>query len=197
MNNGKENTFTYRELSRLGEISTPHLSGNPGENVNRLLLVYAIECGLKAVWLRQTSRSLFDADDISKTGHDLNEIIKQLHLGKRLSPQFDLADAHDERHKRVPRKGNSVESLHQVWRYGGRLVAPVDDAGMEAQLEAVHRLIEKVKSRPIINRARAAADLAGRGKGFEAENAAVEPHARRGPVGGLLPRQDGHCLFRR
>ena len=139
----KKILFTYRELFKAWRDLYAASVRQPRENVNRLLLVYAIECGLKAVWLKQASRSLFDADDISKTGHDLNEIIKQLHLGKRLSPQFDLADAHDERHKRVPRKGNSVESLHQVWRYGGRLVAPVDDAGMEAQLEAVHRLIDK------------------------------------------------------
>jgi hypothetical protein len=117
----------------------------PRGNAHRLLLFYAVECGLKAMWLKQENRTLFASDAIQRTGHDLNDVIKQLRLGAKLSPEgFHLGDVKDERRNTVTRKHNRLDALHQAWRYGGDLVhPPVDDATMEAQLEQVHQLIEK------------------------------------------------------
>lgn len=135
--------FTDRELRRAWrELHTASAQPVRG-NAHRLLLVYAIECGLKAVWLKQAGRTLFGASDIGKTGHDLNEIIKQLYLGTKLSAEFNLDDVRDTRPKIITRKKNRVDALHQAWRYGGKLTPPIDDAAMEAQLEAVQLLIEK------------------------------------------------------
>ena len=136
--------FSLRELTRAWR--NLHLASRqlPRGNAHRLLLVYAMECGLKAAWLKREGRTLFGAADIARTGHDLNEVLKSLHLGAKLHPVFHLSDVKDERRNAISRKHNRIDALHQAWRYGGELCAPpVDDSAMEAQLEAVHRLIEK------------------------------------------------------
>ena len=136
--------FTLRELQRAWKALRLASSQLPRTNAHRLLLFYSIECGLKAVWLRRESRTLFVASDIHRTGHDLNDILKQLRLGAVLPVSFDLNEAKDERKNPVSRRPLRIDALHQVWRYGGELVSPpVDDAAMEEKLEAVQRLIEK------------------------------------------------------
>lgn len=136
--------FTLRELQRAWKALRSASSQSPRTNAHRLLLVYSIECGLKAVWLKRESRTLFAASDIQRTGHDLNDILKQLRIGAVLPLSFDLSDAKDERKNPVVRRQCRIDALHQAWRYGGELVSPpMDDAAMEEKLEAVQRLIEK------------------------------------------------------
>lgn len=136
--------FTLRELQRAWKSLRSASSQLPRTNAHRLLLVYSIECGLKAVWLKRESRTLFVATDIARTGHDLNAVIKQLRMGAVLPVSFDLSDAKDERKNPVPRRHCRIDALHQAWRYGGELAPPPgDDAAMESKLEAVQRLIEK------------------------------------------------------
>jgi hypothetical protein len=136
--------FTLRELQRAWKALRSASSQLPRTNAHRLLLVYSIECGLKAMWLKNECRTLFVTSDIARTGHALNDVIKQLRLGAVLPTSFDLSDAKDERNKPVTRRPCRIDTLHQVWRYGGELATlPIDDAGMEEKLEAVQRLIEK------------------------------------------------------
>jgi hypothetical protein len=136
--------FTLRELQRAWKALRLASSQIPRTNAHRLLLIYSVECGLKAVWLRRESRTLFVASDIQRTGHDLNEVIKQLRMGVVLPVFFDLSDAKDERKSPVLRRHCRIDALHQAWRYGAELASPaVDDSVMEEKLEAVQRLIEK------------------------------------------------------
>lgn len=136
--------FTLRELKRAWSDLYTASSQLPRGNAHRLLLVYAIECGLKAVWLKRESRTLFTSVDIGRTGHDLNDVIKQLRLGAKLPPLFHLDEVKDGRRNSISRKDNRIDALHQAWRYGGELVSPpMNDASMEAQLEIVQQLIEK------------------------------------------------------
>ena len=96
------------------------------------------------MWLKNECRTLFVAADIARTGHDLNEVIKQLRMGVVLPISFDLSEAKDEQKNTVARRYCRLDTLHQVWRYGGELLnPPMDDAAMEEKLEAVQRLIEK------------------------------------------------------
>ena len=119
-------------------------SQSPRTNAHRLLLVYSVECGLKAMWLKNECRTLFVAADIARTGHDLNEVIKQLRIGVLLPTHFDLSDAKDEQKNVVFRRHCRLDTLHQVWRYGAELEnPPMDDVAMEERLEAVQQLIEK------------------------------------------------------
>ncbi len=136
--------FSERELKRalrdLSETSTPP-SGNLRKNPHRLLLFYAVECGLKAVWLKRQSRTLFDQDDINKTGHDLRQVLKDLRVGDDLSLPSSLTFSPVKRNnKNVSRTGN-ISILHQGWRYGGECVIPSDEE-CETQLEKVMAWIE-------------------------------------------------------
>ncbi|EQD39132.1 hypothetical protein B1A_17001, partial [mine drainage metagenome] len=76
--------FTDRELKRawreLSTIATP-VAGSFCMNPHRLLLFYAVECGLKAVWLKRQNRNLFNREDIKSTGHDLRLVLKELKVG--------------------------------------------------------------------------------------------------------------------
>lgn len=142
--------FSLRELKQAWRSLYAASTKLPRGNAHRLLLFYAIECGLKAVCIKRENRNLYNGEDSSgksiggKSGHDLRAIITQLHLGVSLSPIFHLSAVKDDRQNLIFRNGNTNDTLHQAWRYGGQLLSPpTDDAAMEAQLETIHRLIEK------------------------------------------------------
>lgn len=133
--------FTDRELTRawrdLSSVVNSQPIGIP-KNPHRLLLFYAVECGLKAIWLKRQGRTLFDGADIKQTGHDLREVLKALNVGSALSlpKTFRLPDAlHSQTKAPLPRNG-SIGDLHQVWRYGGQCDAPTDQ-DCEQQLQKV------------------------------------------------------------
>lgn len=136
--------FTNRELARaLRELSvaaTPAVEGDR-QNPHRLLLFYAVECGLKAVWLKRQGRTLFERDDIQRTGHDLRQILKDLNVGSGLSlpDNFRLAAA-SRGQATIPRNGKFGD-LHQVWRYGGKCETPTDH-DCEQQLQKVLNWIQ-------------------------------------------------------
>ncbi len=132
--------FTDQELKRawrqLSKISLP-LNNGERENAHRLLLFYAVECGLKVVWLKRNSRTLFTGDDINRTGHDLASTLTQLRAGHllELPPSIQLSEVRAADGRLLQRNGR-LESLHQVWRYGGQCQTPQDTA-CERQLELV------------------------------------------------------------
>ncbi|AEM46596.1 hypothetical protein Acife_0371 [Acidithiobacillus ferrivorans SS3] len=134
--------FTDRELKRawreLSAIATP-AAGTVRKNPHRLLLFYAVECGLKAVWLKRQSRSLFDRGDIDKTGHNLRQLLKELRVGADLSLPENL-QLQPVTQDRIPRYGN-ISILHQAWRYGGECTAPTDQ-DCENQLQQVLKWIQ-------------------------------------------------------
>lgn len=129
--------FSDRELKRawreLSEIATLP-AGGERKNPHRLLLFYAVECGLKAVWLKRQNRTLFEQEDIDKTGHDLRKVLKDLNIGSSLSLPEDisLGPAKRDNHQSLPRNGK-ISILHQAWRYGGKCKTP-NDQDCEVQL---------------------------------------------------------------
>jgi hypothetical protein len=135
--------FTDRELKRGWRDLYKASEQLPRNNAHRLLLLYSIECGLKAVWLRNKQRTVFDDDDIAVTGHNLREIIKQLGFGAEISlPDFELKPVRKIKDKPEPRRGG-ISDLHQAWRYGGMLINTPDDVAMEEKLEVIQKLIKK------------------------------------------------------
>ena len=94
--------FTDRELTRawreLSVVALPPATGDR-QNPHRLLLFYAVECGLKAVWLKRERRTLFEGADIHRTGHDLQQLLKDLKVGFTLSlpESFQLPARSEER----------------------------------------------------------------------------------------------------
>ena len=118
----RELTRAWRELSVVALL--PAISDR--QNPHRLLLFYAVECGLKAVWLKRQRRTLFEGADIHQTGHDLQQLLKNLKVGSALSlpESFQLPDT-SQGADSLQRKGKFGD-LHLVWRYGGKCQAPTD-----------------------------------------------------------------------
>ncbi len=136
--------FTDRELKRawreLSAIAIP-AAGTMRNNPHRLLLFYAVECGLKAVWLKRQNRSLFDREDIDKTRHNLRQVLKELKVGAELSlPENLQLQPVMQNGAQQPRNGD-ISILHQAWRYGGQCTAPTDN-DCEHQLEQVLNWIQ-------------------------------------------------------
>lgn len=121
--------FTDRELTRawreLSLVATPP-AATDRQNPHRLLLFYAVECGLKAVWLKRQNRTLFDGVDIHRMGHDLQQVLKDLKVGSdlSLSQSFQLP-ATSQGPASLPRNGKFGD-VHQAWRYGGKCQVPTD-----------------------------------------------------------------------
>ncbi|VVE79097.1 hypothetical protein [Pandoraea sputorum] len=136
--------FTDRELRNawreLTLLACPTEDG-ARKNPHRLLLFYAVECGLKAVWLKRQNRRLFDREDIERTGHNLRWVLKELKVGSELSLPENLNLTPVTRNgAEEPRKGDA-SILHQAWRYGGNFTAPTD-SDCERQLELVLKWIQ-------------------------------------------------------
>lgn len=91
-----------------------HVSSGQGDAANDsklLLLVYAVECGLKRLLLRQRglkSTHRLDDDDLT---HDLNSLLRKLG-GRPSFPSIPIGKL-DGRASQV-----SVDQLHEALRYG-------------------------------------------------------------------------------
>lgn len=121
--------FTDRELTRawreLSLVATPPMGGSR-QNPHRLLLFYAVECGLKAVWLKRQRRSIFAGGDIQRMGHDLQQVLKDLKVGADLSlPESFRLSVAGNGTTSIPR-GGKFGDVHQAWRYGGKCEVPTD-----------------------------------------------------------------------
>lgn len=136
--------FTDRELKRawreLSAIARP-AAGSTRKNPHRLLLFYAVECGLKAVWLKRKNRSLFDREDIDKTGHNLRQVLTELKVGTGLSLPANLQLQPVTQNGAQQSRNGDISILHQAWRYGGECTAPTDN-DCEHQLEQVLNWIQ-------------------------------------------------------
>ncbi|RJP33230.1 MAG: hypothetical protein C4527_04805 [Candidatus Omnitrophota bacterium] len=81
-----------------------------------LLLFYAVECGLKSLYLRRnnfrTTKQI-----IKNHGHDLNQWIKVLRLPAYLCGRHSFCLERD-RNKKGGVKKESIQNAHQAWRYG-------------------------------------------------------------------------------
>jgi len=136
--------FTDRELKNawreLSAIAIPPIA-NTRTNPHRLLLFYAVECGLKAVWLKRQNRSLFDREDVDKTGHNLRQVLKELKVGAEFSLPENLQLKSVTRNGAQEPRNGDISILHQAWRYGGTCTAPTD-RDCEQQLEQILKWIQ-------------------------------------------------------
>lgn len=133
--------FTRRELERAWRSATVAACFSHRTNAHRLLLFYAIECGLKAVHLKRKNINLLDSVTASIFKHDLNRILDHANVAKalRLPDQLSLPAL---KSPSTPRHCK-VGELNQVWRYGGCLEPPFDDYHVEIRLEEIHKWIQK------------------------------------------------------
>lgn len=90
-----------------------------------LLLFYAVECGLKAVWCKRhkveaTSRA---GSKFESFGHDIAIILDDLRSGMTMTRTMEYKNG------RI-----NFDKFHECWRYGGKII---NDGTIQKDLEKV------------------------------------------------------------
>ncbi|MGH8549312.1 MAG: hypothetical protein ACRERU_12080 [Methylococcales bacterium] len=131
--------FTARELQRAWrQARVAFDAADTKTNAHRLLLFYAVETGLKAVFLKRESKQDSEGK-FTKFQHDLNKLMDHLKVGTHLRLKSEIRlDALKSPER--PRKPN-CEQLNQIWRYGAQARYPTDEE-LETQLLVILDWIE-------------------------------------------------------
>jgi hypothetical protein len=108
-----------------------------------LLLFYAAECGLKAVYLKGLNADYIDDEIGQKLKHDLNRLMSLLLVGNEylLPTDLKLSSCRQKNGVQIDRSCD-IGALNQVWRYGGCLINGGDILA-EKQLEKINEWIAK------------------------------------------------------
>ncbi|MFO7750921.1 MAG: hypothetical protein R6V54_12595 [Desulfobacteraceae bacterium] len=137
-------SFTQRELHRAWRNNFRASQGDQITNSQRLLLFYAVECGLKALILKNENNTLTEeSPHIGEAGHDLKKLMRYLYI----DGQFKLPDTlslSDVRKKNSPDKSQRTASgkdLNQIWRYGGNCIS-IKDSELEKKLKSINDWIK-------------------------------------------------------
>jgi HEPN domain-containing protein len=139
--------FTDREMERAWRenlVASRHANRS---NAHRLLLFYAVECGLKALILKKSGHKYPRTDDfesITDAEHNLNKLMDALSMMKsfRLPEQIRMKDIKDACGKQNSRYAD-VDKINQMWRYGGRATGAISDVLLEEKLKNVCNWIER------------------------------------------------------
>ncbi len=100
---------------------------------HKLLLAYAIECGLKAELMRRARVEEYHSlPDEQRFGHDLRQALRLL----RLPATLDIGTT--QTRQREPQSVDSAK-LHQAWRYG---IECADEEAILKSLQAVLHWLE-------------------------------------------------------
>ena len=84
--------FTDREIEKAWRENKSASEKTPRTNAHRLLLFYAVECGLKAILMRRQGKSRSDlCTDISECQHHINKLLDCLSAHKDLRLRNSLA----------------------------------------------------------------------------------------------------------
>ncbi|MFN5955112.1 MAG: hypothetical protein ACK6A9_15295 [Dolichospermum sp.] len=162
----KKITFTDREMQRAWRenSSAYHNHNRVRTNAHRLLLFYAVECGLKAVLMKRKNVSRTDlCPEIF--GHDINKLLEGLYPGNnslqmwKLPEQLFIQDIQDNSHVKIKQERQlTPDNINQIWRYGGKFILKKDesenkrekitDENIEEKLLNIVELIKKELQRP-------------------------------------------------
>lgn len=136
--------FTYREMKKAWRDNLLASYNTQRTNAHRLLLFYAVECGLKAVLMKRRKITRSDlCAEITEYQHDINKLLiylsakTDLRLPEQISMKpIKTQNGYDER-KFTP------GDINQMWRYGGSLrSADVTDQDIENKLLEIVEWIE-------------------------------------------------------
>ena len=114
--------FTDRELRRAWQANFNASIHSNRSNAHRLLLFYAVECGLKAVLMkRQGVNCTTHCQEIIEAQHNINKLLDALSAGQvlKLPNRLNMTPIKDggQRQERILDSGK----INQMWRYGGQL----------------------------------------------------------------------------
>jgi hypothetical protein len=142
--------FTDREMEKAWRENKDASHKMPRTNAHRLLLFYAVECGLKSLVMRRQDKNRTDlCTDISECQHDVNKLLDCLRAGQDLKLPAQLSmkpikgkNGNDER-KFTP------GDVNQMWRYGGCCeVTGITDHNLEKKLLEIVQWIDGELRRP-------------------------------------------------
>lgn len=102
-----------------------------------LLLFYAVECGLKHIYLRRNHLRTIDSipDDNLRNSHDLEQWVQELHLPRSIVGK--IPSVRLQNNTPCP-----IRKTHQAWRYGMDLQAD-DERAFVAWLKGIHEWIKE------------------------------------------------------
>lgn len=103
-------------LSQLRSAFKQHadVANSDTSTSHNLLKFYAVECGLKAIYLKRNNLRTTDqiSDDKIRGSHNLAVLIKELRL------PASVTGTNSDFRLQKDKSSWSVDQLHQVWRYG-------------------------------------------------------------------------------
>lgn len=123
--------FTDKEMEKawLRNISAYDKTPPPRTNAHRLLLFYAVECGLKAVFMKQKKRKRTDlCPEIADCQHNINKLLDCLDVeGPLRLPEIRIEDIPDKRNNKNKQEKRKLDSgqINQMWRYGGNVISTI------------------------------------------------------------------------
>ncbi len=128
--------ITRQELGYAWRTARSLANASPRNNMHRLMLFYATECGLKAIYLKRENLAMLK----KPLGHNLNHILDKLQAGSKLHLPKELVLQPCTSGPSGSRSCE-VQQINQVWRYGAELLPPNDDAAIEAKLLEIDQWI--------------------------------------------------------
>jgi hypothetical protein len=142
--------FTDAEMKRACRQNFEASKCQPRTNAHRLLLFYAVECGLKTAIMKRerikrTDESMKNGD-FKEFGHDINKLLTYLHT----TPELYLQETELTSLKPFPQTRESETKrpvkpadFNQMWRYGGH---SEKDENIEKQLEKIIQWLEQTEN---------------------------------------------------
>ncbi len=117
--------FTEREMCSAWRENLSASRQTPRSNPHRLLLFYAIECGLKTILMSNQKVNRTDlCPEIATAQHNINRLLDALNVKQvlRLPKELKIKEIKDRRNNQEDRKLDAGK-VNQMWRYGGRLLS--------------------------------------------------------------------------
>ena len=117
--------FTDKEMQKSWREKMSACCKKPRSNAHRLLLFYAVECGLKAVLMKRYGKIGKRTDscpNLSEAQHNINRILDSLAAGSRLKlPDVIFIDEIKDTTNRKENRELTPGQINQMWRYGGEV----------------------------------------------------------------------------
>jgi hypothetical protein len=145
--------FTDREMQRAWKENLKASQVVMRSNTHRLLLFYAVECGLKAVLMKRNAANCTShCIEIGEAQHNLNHLLDTLGAGQilKLPCQFNMNAINDKGSKRERKLDPG--KINQAWRYGGKIISMINinnqpvsltDKDLEAYLDKISDWIKR------------------------------------------------------
>jgi HEPN domain-containing protein len=140
--------FTDREMKRAWDQNLRAISQVKKQyrtNAHRLLLFYAVECGLKVLIMRNKRQSRTDGLNPDILTHDINKLLKELGAqGDIVLSRTQMVPINKNDRKSKYTRTVEPKDFNQMWRYGGKSNGGLSDKEIE---EKLLKIVEWVKLR--------------------------------------------------